>query len=88
MNINEEHLGIIVFVSSKGRRLEAQNFAVIFIFIPFTTYEKISFTEQAGRTFRNGFSARKVLGTFEKRAPDHCNAQSRPEFSWVLFITG
>ena len=36
---------IIHFVSSKRRRLEARNFAVIFIFIPFTTYEKTSFTE-------------------------------------------
>ena len=36
---------IILFVSSKLRRLEARNFAVIFIFIPFTTYEKTSFTE-------------------------------------------
>ena len=35
----------ILFVSSKRRRLEARNFAVIFIFIPFTTYEKTSFTE-------------------------------------------
>ena len=33
---------IILFVSSKRRRLEARNFAVIFILIPFTTYEKIS----------------------------------------------
>ena len=33
---------IILFVSSKRRRLEAQNFAV---FILFTTYEKTSFTE-------------------------------------------
>ena len=36
---------IILFVSSKRRRLEARNFAVIFIFNPFTTYEKTSFTE-------------------------------------------
>ena len=35
----------ILFVSSKRRGLEARNFAVIFIFIHFTTYEKISFTE-------------------------------------------
>ena len=47
---------IILFVSSKLRRLEARNFAVIFIFVPFTTYEKTSFTEQAGRSFTNGFS--------------------------------
>ena len=36
---------IILFVSSKRRRVEARNFAVIFIFISFTTYEKTSFTE-------------------------------------------
>ena len=36
---------MILFVSSKQRRLEARNFALILIFIPFTTYEKTSFTE-------------------------------------------
>ena len=36
---------MILFVSSKRRRLEERNFAVILIFIPFTTYEKTSFTE-------------------------------------------
>ena len=36
---------IILYVSSKLRRLEARNFAVIFIFNPFTTYEKTSITE-------------------------------------------
>ena len=36
---------IIFFVSSKRRRLEARNFALTCIFIPFTTYEKTSFTE-------------------------------------------
>ena len=35
----------ILFVSLKLRRLEARDFAVIFIFIPFTTYEKTSFKE-------------------------------------------
>ena len=47
---------LILFVSSKRRRLEARNFAVILIFIPFTTYEKTSLTEKAGRSFTNGFS--------------------------------
>ena len=47
---------IIVFVSSKRRRFEARNFAVILIFIPFTIYEKTSFTKYAGRSFTNGFS--------------------------------
>jgi len=32
--------GIILFVYSKRRRLEARHCAVIYIFIPFTTYEK------------------------------------------------
>ena len=36
---------IILFVSSKQRRLEARNFAVILIFNPFTTYEKTSFSK-------------------------------------------
>ena len=36
---------IILFVSSKRRRLKARNFAVIFTFIPCTTYQKTRFTE-------------------------------------------
>ena len=55
---------VILFVSSKRRRLEARNFAVIFIFIPFTTYEKTSFTVQAGRSFTNGFSGPKSFRDF------------------------
>ena len=47
---------VFFFVSSKPRCLQARNFAVILIFIPFATYEKISFTEWAGRSFTNGFS--------------------------------
>ena len=35
----------ILYLSAKRRRFEARNFAVVFIFIPFTTYEKSSFTE-------------------------------------------
>ena len=31
---------IVLFVSSKRRRLKARNFAVILIFLPFATYEK------------------------------------------------
>ena len=37
--------GIVLLVSSKRRRLEARHFADILILIPFTTYEKTSFTE-------------------------------------------
>ena len=35
----------ILFVSSRRMRLEARNFAIISIFIHFTTYEKTSFTK-------------------------------------------
>ena len=66
------YFGLHHFVSPKRKRLDVQNFAFILIFIPFTTYEKPGFTELAGRSFTNGFSlARKVFGTFEKRAPGH-----------------
>ena len=60
---------IILFVSSKRRRLEARNFAVILIFIPFTTYEKTSFTEKAGRSFTNGFSDPKSSRDFRETGP-------------------
>ena len=44
--IGNNSLDIILFVSSKLRRLKAWNFADILIFfIPFTTSEKTSFTE-------------------------------------------
>ena len=58
-----------LFVSSKQRHLEAQNFAAIFIFIPFTTYEKASFIEQAGRNFTNGFSDPKSSRDFREKGP-------------------
>ena len=53
---------ITLFLSSKRRRLEARNLAVIFISIPFTTYEKTSFKkkrvaigpEKFSRLSRNG----------------------------------
>ena len=60
---------IVLFVSSKLRRLEARNFAVIFIFIPFTTYEKTSFTECAGQSFTNGFSGPKRVRDFRETGP-------------------
>ena len=56
---------LILFVSSKWRRLEARNFAVILIVIPFTTYQKTSFTELAGRSFTNGFSGLSRKGPLD-----------------------
>ena len=46
---------IILFVSSRLMLLEARNLAIILILIPVTTYEKTSYTESAGRSFKNGF---------------------------------
>ena len=60
---------IILFVSSKRRRLEARNFAVILVFILFATYEMTSFTEQAGRSFTNGFSDAKSFRDFREKGP-------------------
>ena len=57
---------IILFVSLKQTRLEARNFEVIFIFIPFATYEKTSFTEKANRSFMNGFSGPKSFRDFRE----------------------
>ena len=45
-NFNGRNSGHIIFyVSSKRRDLEARNFAVILIFIPFTIHENTSFNE-------------------------------------------
>ena len=68
---------IILFVSSKWRRLEARNFAVSLIFIPFTTYEKTSFTESAGRSSRNGFSGPNGFRDFRETGPS-CDMLMRP----------
>jgi len=62
---------IILFVSSKRRCPKPRNIAVIFIFIPFTTYEKTSFTEKAGWSFfTNGFSGSTSFQNFEETAPE------------------
>ena len=60
---------IILFVSSKRMRLRARNFAVILIFIPLTTCEKISFTEYTGGSFTNGFSGPKSFWDFGETGP-------------------
>ena len=50
---------IVLFVSSKRRRLKSRNFVVILIFLLFKTYENTSFTESTSRSFRNGFPGPK-----------------------------
>ena len=68
---------IILFVSSKQRRLEAVNIADILIFILFTTCEKTNFTEWTGRSFTNGS---KILRDF--RETGRCRLRCRwPSFS-------
>ena len=69
---------IVLFVSSKRRRLKAWNFAVILIFLPFATYEKTPAlqNERVG-VLGTAFRARKVFGTFEKRV-------TGPPTSWIV----
>ena len=78
---------IILFLSSKRRRLEVRNFAVIFIFIPFTTYEKKTALQNKevgvlGMAFRAG----KVFGTFEKRAPGRLFRLKRVPLATNFFL--
>ena len=76
---------IILFVSSKLRRFEARNFAVIFIFILFIIYEKTSFTELAGRSFTNGFSGPKSFRDFRETGAfliASINSNIRSVMSW------
>ena len=56
--------GRIMGALSQRERIEARNFAVILILVPFTTYEKTSFTEQAGRIFTYGFSDSRETGAY------------------------
>lgn len=55
---------IILFILSKWMHPQAWNFAAILILIPFTMYEKTSFTEQVGRSFTNGFLCLKIFRDF------------------------
>ena len=51
------------------RRLEARNFAVLLLHIPFTTYEKASVTEKVGRSFTSGFSGSKKFAGLSRNGP-------------------
>ena len=68
--------GRIMAALSQRERIEAQNFAVILILVPFTTYEKTSFTEQAGRIFMNGFSDSRETGACWTVIPRHPKSYS------------
>ena len=56
-------------VSQERRGFESSNFTAILLFVTSKSCQKIGFPEQAVDSFTNGFSGRKVFGTFEKRAP-------------------
>ena len=60
---------IILFVSSKRRRLEARNFAIIFFLFPLQHMKRSALQNKQVVILRMSFRARKVLRTFEKRAP-------------------
>ena len=56
---------IILFVSSKRRRLKARNFAVILMFIPYEIYEKTTITE----FYEWFFKPEELSGLSKRRAP-------------------
>ena len=47
---------------------------VVLIFIPFTAYQRTSFTEQAGQSYTNGFSGPKSFRDFRGTGPSACNS--------------
>ena len=58
---------IILSVSSKVRRLEARNFAVILFLFPLQHMKRQALQNKLDGVLRMAFRARKVFGTFEKR---------------------
>ena len=74
---------IILFISSKRRRLEARNFTVIFIlflFIPLQHMKRPTLQDKQVGVLRMAFRARKVFGTFEKRAQGQRETQTSGPF--------
>ena len=69
---------IILFASWKRKRSKTRNFAVILIFLPFTSCEKTSFTEQAGRSFTDGFSDPKSFRDFREKGPRSFSVYTAP----------
>ena len=59
----------ILFVSWKRRRSKTRNCTDILIFLPITSCGKTSFTEQAGRSFTDGFSDPKSFRDFRGTGP-------------------
>ena len=59
----------IPLISLPRRFSKPLNFATLSVFLTFKRCWKISFSKQADFSLTTGFSARIVLGTFEKQAP-------------------
>ena len=59
---------IILFVSSKRRRLEARNFVVILYLFPLQHMKRPASKNKRVGVLRTAFRARKIFGTFEKWA--------------------
>ena len=59
---------IILFVSSKRRRLEARNFAVILFLFPLQHLQRLALQNKQVVILRMAFRAWKVIATFEKKA--------------------
>ena len=70
---------IILFVSSKRRRLEPRNFAVIFILFRLQHIKRPALQNKQVVVLRMAFRARKVLGTFEKRPPGPTEGEIKRE---------
>ena len=71
----------IPFISSERRGAKPSNFAVLLVFRTLKACSKISFSKQVdcSLTVQLAFLARKVLGFFEKQAPD-CKPQTKAAF--------
>ena len=61
---------MILFASSKRRRLEARNFAVVLIFIPLKHMKRPALQNKRVGVLGMALRAREVFGSFEKRTPE------------------
>ena len=85
---------IILFVCSKRRRLEARNFAVILIYIPFTTYEKKQLYRISGSQFYEWLFGPEMFSGLSRNRPlngdsntDLCDAGAIGSLSLCATIT-
>lgn len=67
---------IIIFVSSKQRRLQARNFKIIYFSILLAHKKRPALHNKRVGVLRMAFRIRKVFGTFDKRAPGRVESNS------------